>query len=198
MTGNIFCPRFIAPVNKKEVLRYAGAKEDGEYDALLSECTALAEGHLSYRVAYGVFPISHTDGALDFGFLRTPSRDLAKNLSGCDRVLVFGATLGLSFDRLVARYAASSPVRALLLDALGSERIEMLADAFCSEMEQMYADAALCPRFSAGYGDLPLAVQKAIFSALELSQRIGLTLNESLLMTPRKSVTAFVGMRSKK
>ena len=54
----------------------------------------------------------------------------------------------------------------------------------------------LKPRFSAGYGDLPLAVQKAIFSALELSQRIGLTLNESLLMTPSKSVTAIFGLGS--
>ena len=200
MTGNIFSPEALSPVDPKEVLRYAGAREDGEYAPLLAECIALADGHLSYRLAYGVFPVSNKDGVLDLGFFRTPSLDLAKNLAGCDRVLVFGATLGISFDRLIARYTAISPVRALLFDALGDERIEALADAFCAEMKKKYEreGCVLRPRYSPGYGDLPLDAQREIFSVLSLSKEIGLSLSESLLMTPRKSVTAFVGIRSNK
>ena len=49
-------------------------------------------------------------------------------------------------------------------------------------------------RFSPGYGDLPLDVQKNIFPLLDCERKIGLTLNESLIMSPSKSVTAFVGM----
>ena len=50
------------------------------------------------------------------------------------------------------------------------------------------------PRFSAGYGDLPLGVQREIFAALDCPKHIGLTLNDSLLMSPTKSVTAIVGI----
>ena len=40
-------------------------------------------------------------------------------------------------------------------------------------------------------GDLSLSVQKEIFSLLECEKRVGLCLNDSLLMSPSKSVTAF-------
>lgn len=55
-------------------------------------------------------------------------------------------------------------------------------------------DVRLKPRFSAGYGDLPLEVQKDIFRVLDCPRKIGLTLNDSLLMSPTKSVTAIVGI----
>ena len=50
------------------------------------------------------------------------------------------------------------------------------------------------PRFSPGYGDLPLEVQRTLFSLLEPMRHIGLSLTDSLLMSPTKSVTAFVGL----
>ena len=56
----------------------------------------------------------------------------------------------------------------------------------------------LTPRFSPGYGDLPLEVQKDVFRILECGVRIGISLNESLLMTPSKSVTAIFGLRRSK
>ena len=201
MTAELFLPSSLPPVNKKEVLRYAGAKDtDGVLSSLLDTCISLAEAHTGYRVAYGAFPVSLTEGGLDLDFLCTSSRDLKKNLSGCECVLVFGATLGLAFDRLIAREGALSPARALLLDSLGDERIEALSDAFCAEMADVYKreGCVLCPRFSPGYGDLTLETQKEIFRVLDLPKKIGLSLSESLLMTPRKSVTAFVGIRRQK
>lgn len=50
------------------------------------------------------------------------------------------------------------------------------------------------PRFSPGYGDLPLALQRDIFHALDCARKIGLTLNDSLMMSPAKSVTAIIGI----
>ena len=49
------------------------------------------------------------------------------------------------------------------------------------------------PRFSPGYGDVDLAVQKDFFRLLPCT-RIGLTLMDTLIMSPEKSVTAFVGI----
>ena len=61
---------------------------------------------------------------------------------------------------------------------------------------EKYAPCGLAPRqrFSPGYGDLPLQNQRAFFDALQCHKEIGLYLNESLLMSPTKSVTAIVGL----
>lgn len=198
MTGDICTAVYSAPpINKKEILRYAGARgADASLDALLDECLALVGDGLSYRVAYAVYPVTKTAEGVSLGFLTTNSRDLAKNLDGCHSVIVFGATVGHFIDRTVLREGVRSPAKALLLDALGTERVEALADVFCHDLAEQYKKegCALRPRFSAGYGDLPLSVQREIFSVLDLPKKINVTLNDSLLMSPKKSVTAFVGI----
>ena len=50
------------------------------------------------------------------------------------------------------------------------------------------------PRFSPGYGDFPLDFQRDIFATMSLAKNIGITLNNSLLMSPSKSVTAVIGI----
>lgn len=183
--------------SRKEILRYAGERGDASYGTVLDECIAEALSHLSYRVSYAVFPIRRTEAGLDLGFMQTASSGLAKCLSPFDHVLVLGATLGHAYDRLLMRASASSALRSLFFDAIGAERIEALCDTFCAKAAQEYESAggALGKRYSPGYGDLPLAVQRDIFRVMDFPRHIGLTLNESLLMTPRKSVTAFVGVR---
>ena len=83
-----------------------------------------------------------------------------------------------------------------MLQAIGAERIEALCDVFCEKIRLDAESAGLFPRprFSPGYGDFPLELQKDIFRVLDCSRKIGLTLNESLLMSPSKSVTAVIGL----
>jgi cobalamin-dependent methionine synthase I len=198
MGGTVYVKRFAAPPwNRREILRYAGAKETtDEVNALLEHCLAEAEGALSYQVCYAIFPVAVADGMLDLGFARTDSSHLCKNLQGCDRIAVFGATVGLGVDRLIARYSRTSPARALMFQAIGAERIEALCDAFCFALnEEVEGEGkTIRPRFSPGYGDLPLELQLDIFRVLDCPRKIGLTLNDSLLMSPTKSVTAVVGI----
>jgi cobalamin-dependent methionine synthase I len=113
-------------------------------------------------------------------------------LSGCSEVVIFAATVGLDFDRLVGRYKRVSPSKALLIQALGAERVEALCDKFCAGFEGRTS------RFSPGYGDLELQSQKEIFDLLRVEEKIGISLNESLLMTPTKSVTAIFGIKDEK
>jgi cobalamin-dependent methionine synthase I len=49
-------------------------------------------------------------------------------------------------------------------------------------------------RFSPGYGDLPLNVQAKFLEIMQASKKLGIYLNESDLMIPRKSVTAILGV----
>ena len=50
------------------------------------------------------------------------------------------------------------------------------------------------PRFSPGYGDFPLECQPGLFRLLGVQRNIGVTLTDSLLMLPTKSVTAVIGL----
>ena len=185
------------PINEREILRYASChKCDTETEKLLGEIVDTYRDAFSYKVCYTVLPYREKNGICDLEVFSVNSKNLAKNLLGCERVLLFGATVGTEIDRLIAKYTRISPARALLLQAFGAERIEALCDIFCREFE-IENSVKLLPRFSAGYGDCPIEAQKDIFSILDSRRMIGLTLNDSMLMYPTKSVTAFVGIKEK-
>lgn len=199
MSENIISVRTYAepPIRKKEILRYMGAKEvSDELLTLLDSCIAEAHNCFSYRVCFREFAVHPDENGTDLSFARVESVALRKNLTGCDRSVLFASTVGLEIDRLIAKYSRLYPVKALCMQAFGAERIEALCDAFNDEMN-VHFQAEGCflrPRFSPGYGDLPLALQKDIFRVLDCPRKIGLSLNESLLMSPSKSVTAIIGI----
>ncbi|MBE6961059.1 MAG: Vitamin B12 dependent methionine synthase activation subunit [Ruminococcaceae bacterium] len=185
------------PVDRREIIRYMSARElTEELTALLEECLREAEGHLRYAVCWREVPVSVTDTGVDLGFAAVESASLRKQLTGCGRAVLFGATVGLELDRLIARYSRLQPVKALILQAIGAERVEALCDAFCADIRRQAQEKGefTRSRFSPGYGDVPLALQQDIFRVLDCARMIGLTLNGSLLMTPTKSVTAIIGI----
>lgn len=186
------------PLCEKEILRYAGAAgADSEMRAAFAAVTKAYRDRFTYNVCYTVLPCSVKDYVCDFGVCKAESLDLAKNLEGAEKVLLFAATVGIGIDREIAKYSRISPAKAVILQAMGAERIESLSDAFCKEME-VETGETLRARFSPGYGDLSIEIQKDIFSVLNPEKRIGLTLRDSFIMSPSKSVTAFVGFGSGK
>ncbi|MFD2385920.1 hypothetical protein [Enterococcus rivorum] len=86
--------------------------------------------------------------------------------------------------------------KSLILDACCTEYIEKICDLAECEIEESIAEERLVlnRRFSPGYGDLALDIQPKFLATLEANRRIGLNLSESLLMIPRKSVTAIIGL----
>ena len=159
----------------------------------MEDCLGVAADALVYKVCYRELSVSIKGEMCDFGTFSFSSENLARNLAGCPRVILFAATVGVGIDRLIHKYSRIAPSRALMMQAIGAERIEALCDLFCADMEKEMG-ASLRPRFSPGYGDLPLSVQKDIITLLDTPKRIGLSLNDSLLMSPTKSVTAFAGI----
>ncbi len=185
------------PMSRREILRYMGERSPSdEVLALLESCIEEVGDALTYRVCGCVYPLTWETDGMDLGFAHVTSRDLAKTLTGCDRILVFAATVGLGIDRLISRYNRLSPVRALCMQAIGSERVEALCNAFCHDITTQAKETGdrVGKRFSPGYGDLPLTLQREIFDALGCAKHLGITLQDSLLMIPTKSVTAIMGI----
>ncbi len=185
--------------NEKEILRYAGSsKEDKETKALLDSCLCeLGSDTWQGRACYCELPVSLSGDRVTLGTLEVRSASLAKNLGQCESVILFAATVGIEIDRLISRYSRISISRALMLQAIGSERIERLCDELEKRISAEYPDKDLRPRFSPGYGDLDITLQKDIFSLLDCPKRIGLSLSDSMLMSPSKSVSAVIGLYKK-
>ena len=172
------------PVNRREVFRYMSCrKPDKQTGDLLDLCIDESSAELSYKVCYSVFDISIDGEVINLGFAKTKSYALSINLKDCKKAIVFAATL-------------FSPAKSLCLQALGSERVESLCDAFNEEMKTYFEKRGykLKPRFSPGYGDLSIELQKELLPALNSAKLLGISLGDNLMMSPSKSVTAIIGI----
>ncbi len=191
----------IAPIERRAWLRYMGVGEPTkEVGELVDACEGEARECFDFRVCYRYFAIRVEKNTVDLGFACVESASLCRHLEGCDGILLLAATVGIGIDRLIAKYSRLSPARALCLQALGTERVESLCDVFNAEVTAKMRETGFCtrPRFSPGYGDLPLELQCDIFRALDCGRKLGMTLNDSLLMSPSKSVTAIIGIGKNK
>ena len=117
-------------------------------------------------------------------------------LSGCHEAVLLAATLGAGSERMLLKAQAKSGAEAVLLDAVLSAAIEAVCDAQEAALRDSLAAHGLylTDRFSPGYGDMPLAQTREICAVLSADKTIGLTVSQSGIMIPRKSVTAIMGV----
>lgn len=184
-------------LDRRETLRYlgyAGVKSTDGMEWLLDECEALIMPVLAPKAVYAPFPLEFLgEERMNLGFATVNSHSLFLNLSGCKSIVLFAATVGAGVDRLIAKYNRLSPARAAVLQAMGAAAVEQWCDELNARITEEYGPSR--PRFSCGYGDLPLSLQRSIFPALNVTKNIGVTLTEGDLMMPSKSVTAIVGIK---
>ena len=124
------------------------------------------------------------------------SEKLRKTIEGCRYAVLFAATIGSGVDRLIRRYEKADPQLGLLMQGLGAERVESLCDLFNAEVDAASDSigTATRRRYSPGYGDLPIEAQREFLPLLDAERRLGITLSQSCLMAPSKSVTAIIGI----
>lgn len=191
-------PVTISHVDTDEVLRYMGCppeKADGQLRALVERCAGELLAVIRPRWAWREVSLSREDAGvrLESGLL-LPGEDLKRHLTGCRRAAVFCATLGAEIDTLIRRAEQRDMSRALTLDCCASAAVEELCDQIELELQGRFPGCFFPYRFSPGYGDLPLEVQGELLELLDAPRRVGLCANESSLLTPRKSVTAILGI----
>lgn len=185
-------------LNIDEALRYLGAGTHAP-DTLRQEMTHVAQQlmqTLRPRYAYRVYPIGHDANAVHLlGANVTLTGGTAlRMLAQCDQAALLACTLGAQFDTLLRTQQARDMSRAVMLDACGSAWVEAGCDAAEQEIKTRFPRRYLTDRFSPGYGDLPLMLQPGICAALDAQRRLGVTVTESLLLNPAKTVTAVIGL----
>ncbi len=188
----------ITKLNTDEVLRYMGCPPEKADQALrgqVESCTRELLGAVRPRWSWRAVEISFEAGGvrLENGLL-LPGEDLKAHLSGCGRAAIFCATLGAEADALIRRAEWLDMGRALTLDCCASAAVEEACGQIEGELQGKFPGCSFPFRYSPGYGDLPLEVQGPLLDLLDAPRRAGLCATASHLLTPRKSVTAILGV----
>lgn len=164
--------------------------------ALADECEQRLLTSITPKLVYAVFNIEHTaDGVAVGGTpLVLKGRDIAAHLADCERCVLFAATLGSGADAVIRGYESAAMEKAVIADCMASAAIEQVCDLAETEIREKLPEMHFTWRFSPGYGNLPLDVQRDFLNVLNAQKRIGLTVTENLILIPRKSVTAVIGV----
>lgn len=211
---------------RREVLRYLGYKGAAPDEEILREidvCVGDLNKAVTPRFVYEKFALSRgqapppenkssEDGTAEkgnseenaaeellcFAGIRVCSRDLSANLKDCCGVYLMAVTLGPGPDMLVRRASVGRMSRAVIYQAAAAAMTEVWCDRINDRIRKEAEKDGLYtrPRFSPGYGDLPLSLQKDISRILNMPKEIGVSLTDTMLMTPSKSVTALIGVSS--
>ena len=187
-----------------ETARYLGYKKsnppDDNIKALIEKAAIEMHNIIKPQGVYQQFPLTVCREELKLKFADTEiiSSDLLNNMGNCSSVVMLAATIGPQTDAYIRKAQNSDPVYASICQATGAMYIEETVDILNDNIRKQALTQGLAtrPRYSPGYGDVPLTVQKEFFRLLNCS-RIGLTLMDTLIMAPEKSVTAFIGCTPK-
>ncbi|MCI8496828.1 MAG: Vitamin B12 dependent methionine synthase activation subunit [Clostridiales bacterium] len=184
---------------ERETLRYLGVR--GEADEALRRQVRSVWDELAASVTPKSvtrrLPCVVTEDTVTIAGVQIHSCNLARHLRGCREVFLLAATLGSAADSLLRRYASTDISRAAVMQAACAAMIEQVCDdtevPLCNTVKE--EGRSLRPRFSPGYGDFALEHQRDLAVLLDCTRRIGLTLSDSLMLIPTKSVTAVIGIR---
>lgn len=185
---------------RQETLRYlrmGNATLEPEFEKRLSEVERQMTSAARPAAYWQLVPIEwESNDSYTVGSLRLNSKHLARELKGCRHAYLFCATLGAGVDALMRRYGTTSPASLVMAQAVAAAMIE----SYCDECERdMLAEPAvsgetLRMRYAPGYGDLPIETQRSLMTALDAPRRAGITLTETMMMIPSKSISAIIGV----
>lgn len=184
---------------RAEVLRYLGHRNQAvpeNIENLLETLIPMGVSAASPKHTFGFFDVCETEDGISL--VNTPvtliGKDIREHFAGAVKCAVMAVTLGADFDRAFLKYQATDTLASVIFDAVGSTLAEEEADICEAEIkaEAEKLGLGIKFRFSAGYGDFPIEMQGELLSLISAEKRIGLTLTDSNIMLPRKSVSAVI------
>lgn len=180
-----------------EAARYLGYKRGAAPSEIICELIDEAYEELCEVITpeyiFKEYEFIRTEDGIIIDGVEFKSRKLLSHLRNSASVILFSATLGMGPDDLMRKYAEEDIAYSAVIQAVSGSLVEDLCDKACDELKNQIKGEHR-PRFSPGYADLDISQQKEFFSLLPVKQRLGVSLTESFLMMPTKTVTAFIGV----
>jgi hypothetical protein len=137
------------------------------------------------------------DNPLSFDSMKLTGELAEKHLSGSKIITVFLATLGKKVDKKIEEYfRKGEDLLAFFIDGIASEMVEYALRKVDAELRMKRSNLEGSFRISPGYGDLPLSLNKKIVEIFKEEVDVDV-FEDSYVLVPRKTITAFVGWREK-
>lgn len=188
----------------EEALRYMGIRDASKDESIKEKIVATfneIEQSIHPKYVKGVFDLEKEENqtVIKGTTYKIESQDLKKLFVNCNQCILLAATLGIDADQAIKRKQSISMLEALIMDTCCSVWIEKIVDEVESIIWQELKEGQyLTMRFSPGYGDVPLTSSKELLQILNAHKRIGLSLTQTYMLLPSKSVTAFIGISNQR
>jgi len=189
-------------IDRRRVLRNLGYSDEGEPSAAISSLVNeyMENAHQLIEPAYS-YVIRNVDAVRgSIAVVEEPiileSQVIARLLERCSMVAVFLVTIGSHLEETAGRLADDDLIlQSYVLDAIGSDAVEIVADYVQDQTKQMAHDDGfvISRRFSPGYCDWDVSQQKVIFQAVNAAS-IDVHLTDECLMIPKKSISGIIGI----
>ncbi len=187
-------------IEKEEVLRSLGYYRKKKsvlspsIDALIKGERKKAKGLIQAKGVYVILPIkSKSKSKIILKNITLKGKAIAKAMAKAEEIALFVDTIGPALEAEVNRlYQKDEYTKATILDTIGSVAADEGAE-YLNSLIVKKAKKESTPRFSPGYGDWDLSIQKRLLEVTQAS-KIGVTCNEAFFMIPRKSVSAVIGL----
>jgi hypothetical protein len=166
--------------------------------SLVNDYIGNAHQFISPSFSYAVRDIVLVTGnsvIIEYGTI-FESEVISKLLEKAKKVAVFVLTIGNYLEDAAAQLAQEGLVlQSAVLDAIGSDAVEKLADSVESQISEVAHNQGFTinRRFSPGYCDWNVNQQKMLFQAMK-GDYAGIRLTDSCLMIPRKSISGIIGI----
>lgn len=174
-------------------LEYSGQEISDSLKSQIDECILAVNKSVRPKFVLQEFDMKENgDFPDECSFLS--GEDIKRHLKNCHKIILFAATLGIELENTIRRASIKNVADSVIMDSCASTLIEVFCDTIDSRLRLKYNDFYLTTRYSPGYGDLPISVQKDFTRLLDTSRKIGINVSDSGIMIPRKSVTAIIGV----
>lgn len=185
--------------DEKEVYRYLGYKGATPDEQTLNDiefARNILEKEVKFKAVYKVFDIKKEEDVKVLGTnLVLLGKDIKSLLLECERCVLMAVTLGQGVDNLLRKLQVTNLNQAIVTDFCASSMIEELCNQFEKQIRDKFDETIFfTDRFSAGYGDLPLNIQRNFCDVLDAQKKAGLSVSNSGILIPRKSITAIIGL----
>jgi len=192
-------------ISVPSILKAIGYKNNSAPEPVLhsiDELLPVIDKLIHVKAGFRIFDSIHLNDKRDSLFIEdiqfNTGAIIAKPLRNSTAAAIFVATAGPEIETMSKEYLSGIDIlKGYILDAIGSEVVECAADLLEIKLQEKVSDNnfKITNRYSPGYCGWIVKEQHKLFSLLP-KNFCGISLTESALMIPIKSISGIVGLGS--
>jgi hypothetical protein len=192
-------------ISKNEIevsLGYADGKIPEHFGEIIDDILSKVSQYCEIKAGYGIFDVKKTADRLDGLYVGGEFFQMQKIVTGqikkAESAALFVCTIGPALETWSKKLLQTGDgVKGYIIDSVASVTAESVTDLLHDHIGEKMKERGLkiTNRYSPGYCNWSVSEQKLLFSLLP-QKFCGVTLTDSALMLPVKSVSGVIGIGS--